>query len=97
LKDDTGHIQKTRALVREGKAFLREEMSGLGLPVIANEANYIIVKLPGSDTLAYRKMMREGVMIRPMTGFRYPDHIRVTIAQMEAMEAFVSALKKILK
>lgn len=97
LKDDTGHILKTRALVREGKAFLREEISGMGLPVIANEGNYIIVKLPGSDTLAYRRLMREGVMIRPMTGFRYPDHIRITIAQMPAMEAFVGALKKILK
>jgi histidinol-phosphate aminotransferase len=40
--------------------------------------------------------MREGVMIRPMTGFRYPDHIRVSLARLEAMEVFVGALKKIL-
>lgn len=97
LKDDTGHIAKTRDMVREGKAFLREEMSKMGLPIIANEGNYVVIKLPGSDTLAYRKLMREGVMIRPMTGFRYPDNIRVTIAQMEAMETFAGALKKILK
>ena len=97
LRDDTGHIQRTRKLVREGKIFLSEELSKMGLPIIANEGNYLIVKLPGSDTLAYRKLMREGVMIRPMTGFRYPNHIRITLAQMEAMEAFVSALKKILQ
>jgi histidinol-phosphate aminotransferase len=97
LKDDTGHIRKTRDLVREGKAFLRDETAKMGLPMIANEGNYVIIKLPGSDTLAYRKLMREGVMIRPMTGFRYPDHIRVTIGKMEAMEAFVGALKNVLK
>ncbi|MCX7635395.1 MAG: histidinol-phosphate transaminase [Syntrophales bacterium] len=96
LGDDTGHIARTRALVREGKAFLREEMARLGLPFTAHEGNYAIVKLPGSDTLAYRRLMREGVMIRPMTGFRYPDHIRVTIGSLEALEAFVAALKKIL-
>ena len=96
LRDDTGHIRRTRALVAESRNFLREEMARLGLPVIASEGNYLIVKLPGSDTLAYRKLMREGVMIRPMTGFRYPNHIRVTLAQMEAMEAFVAALQKIL-
>ncbi|HOG16579.1 MAG: Histidinol-phosphate aminotransferase 2 [Syntrophaceae bacterium PtaU1.Bin231] len=96
LRDDTDHIGRTRALVGQGRNFLREEMAGMGLPVIANEGNYLIVRLPGSDTLAYRKLMREGVMIRPMTGFRYPNHIRVTLAQMEAMEAFVAALKKIL-
>ncbi len=97
LRDDTNHIGRTRDLVRQGKTFLREKMAAMGLPVIAGEGNYLIVKLPGSDTLAYRKLMREGVMIRPMTGFRYPNHIRITLAQMEAMEAFVGALKKILQ
>jgi len=90
------HIMETRRLVRESRAFLCEALAKMRLPVIANEGNYLIVKLPGSDTLAYRKLMREGVMIRPMTGFRYPNHIRVTLAGMEAMESFVGALKKIL-
>jgi len=31
-----------------------------------------------------------------MTGFRYPNHIRITLSKMEAMEAFVTALKKTL-
>ena len=96
LRDETGHIRRTRNLVREGKDFLRREMAALGLPVIVGEGNYMIVKLPGSDTLAYRKLMHEGIMIRPMTGFRYPNHIRVTLAPMAVMEAFVAALKKIL-
>ena len=97
LRDDTGHIHRTRDLVRQGKAFLCEELAGMGLPVIVGEGNYLIVKLPGSDTLAYRKLMHEGIMIRPMTGFRYPNHIRVTLARMEAMEAFVGAMRKTLR
>ncbi|MBN2436993.1 MAG: histidinol-phosphate transaminase [Deltaproteobacteria bacterium] len=96
LRDDTGHIRRTRALIRESRAFLNEELGRLGQPIISGEGNFLIVRLPGSDTLAYRKMMREGIMIRPMTGFRYPNHIRVSLAQMEAMEAFVAALKKTL-
>jgi len=96
LRDDTGHIRRTRDLIRESKAFLCEELSKMGLPLIVGEGNYLIARLPVSDTLAYRKLMREGVMIRPMTGFRYPNHIRITLAQMEAMETFVGALKKIL-
>jgi histidinol-phosphate aminotransferase len=97
LGDDTGHLEKTRAMVKQSRGFLLEELSKLSLPVIANEGNFLVVRLPGSDTLAYRKLMSEGVMIRPMTGFRYPNHIRVTLAQMEAMEVFVGALKKILQ
>jgi len=96
LRDDTGHIERTRAMVRASRAYLKEELGKMNLPVIAGEGNFLIVKLPGSDTLAYRRLMAEGVMIRPMTSFRSPNHIRVTLAQPEAMEAFIAALKKTL-
>ena len=56
-----------------------------------------MIRLPMSDTLAYRKLMTRGVMVRTMTGFRFPNFIRVTLSVREAMEAFVSALDEILK
>ncbi len=90
------HIIRTRQMVREGKAFLTEELSRLKLPFICGEGNFVMVKLPMSDTLAYRKLMTHGVMVRTMTGFRFPNHIRITVSHIEAMEAFVGALEKIL-
>jgi len=93
---DDEHIFRTRMMVREGKEFLRKELNRLGLPFITGEGNFMMIKLPMSDTLAYRKLMTHGVMVRSMTGFRCPNHIRVTISNMEAMEAFMEALEKIL-
>ena len=57
----------------------------------------MMIKLPMSDTLAYRKLMTQGVMVRTMTGFRFPNYIRVTISNMDAMSAFINALANILK
>ncbi len=94
--DDDLHIKKTREVVREGKALLKEELTRIGLSSIIGEGNFVMVKLPINDALAYRKLMTQGIMVRTMTGFRFPNWIRVTIAQIEVMEAFVSALKKIL-
>ncbi len=90
------HIISTRQMVREGKAFLTKELSRLKLPFICGEGNFVMVKLPMSDTLAYRKLMTQGVMVRTMTGFRFPNHIRITVSHIEAMEALVGALGKIL-
>lgn len=56
----------------------------------------MMIKLPMSDTLAYRKLMARGVKIRSMTGFRFPNWIRVSIGKHEAMEAFIAALKETL-
>ena len=35
-------------------------------------------------------------MIRSMTGFRFPNWIRVSIGRHEAMQAFIQALEEIL-
>jgi histidinol-phosphate aminotransferase len=94
--DDDEHIKKTRSLVRSEKAYLKEKLDRLGLQTQIGEGCYLMVKLHMSDTLAYRKLMTHGVMIRSMTGFRFPNWIRVSIGMHEAMEAFVKALEKIL-
>ena len=94
---DEGHVTRTRRHVDTEKAFLLRELDGLGLETQAGEGCYVMVKLPMSDTLAYRKLMAKGVMIRTMTGFRFPNWIRVSIGVHEAMEAFINGLGDILQ
>jgi len=90
------HVRATREMVGQGKSFLRQALTRLNVPLVCNEGNFMMLKLPMSDTLAYRKLMTHGVMVRSMTGFRFPNYIRVTVSAMEALEAFVQALENIL-
>ena len=94
--DDREHIFKTREMVRQAKGFLCKEIDLLGLETVSGEGNYLMVKLPFSDSLAYRQLMRAGVMVRTMTAFRFPNWIRVTLRHLDAMERFVEALSEIL-
>lgn len=94
--DDDTHVARTRALVRESKGFLRGEVTRLGLPYVAGEGNFMMIRLPMSDTLAYRRLLHEGFMIRSMTGFRFPNWIRVSLAGLEVMESFVAALRALI-
>ncbi len=93
--DDSDHIERTRALIKEEKVFVRRELDRMGLPYVSGEGNFMMIQLPFSDTMAYRKMMKQGVMIRTMTGFRFPNYIRLTLHRHEAMEAFVETLGEI--
>lgn len=97
LEDNGEHVQHTRSLVRQQKQVLTEYLAGLELPFLSGEGNFIMIRLPMSDSLAYRRLMMQGVMIRTMTGFRFPNWIRVTIALPDAMDAFMAALESILK
>ena len=55
-----------------------------------------MIRLPMSDSLAYRRLMMQGIMSRSMTVFRFPNWIRVTIALPDAIDAFMSGLESIL-
>jgi histidinol-phosphate aminotransferase len=55
-----------------------------------------MIKLPFSDTLAYRLLMQQGYMIRTMTGFRFPGWIRVSIVKQDEMRLFCDALSRLI-
>jgi histidinol-phosphate aminotransferase len=96
LEGDEIHIRATRELISREKAYLGRELARLGLVTHLGEGCFVMVRLPMSDTLAYRQLMARGVMIRSMTGFRFPNWIRVSIGRHEAMQAFIAALEDIL-
>ncbi len=91
------HIQATRALIRDGKAFLQGALRSLGLPFLCHEGSYVMIKVPVSDTLLYRRLMKRGLMVRTMSGFRFPNWIRVTVVGREILEQFIEGLAEELK
>ncbi len=92
LADDAEHIAATRRMVADARAFLLPELARMGLEYADGQGNFIMVRTPVSDTLLYRRLMRRGIMVRTMTGFRFPNWIRVSLAGEEDMRAFITAL-----
>jgi len=93
LADTTGHLVRSRALVRQAREFLCKVCAELDLPVVSGEGNYLMIKVPINDTLMYRRLMRRGFMVRSMTGFRFPGWIRVTLGDAAVMAAFADVLR----
>jgi histidinol-phosphate aminotransferase len=90
---DGAHVAATNALMADARRQVLAEARRLGLPVVAGAGNFVMLRLPMSDTIAHRRLMAQGVMVRAMTGFRYPNHIRVSLSHAEAMDAFCAALR----
>ncbi|MBN2808458.1 MAG: histidinol-phosphate transaminase, partial [Deltaproteobacteria bacterium] len=82
--NDEQHLIRTRDHIRAEKARLLPLLKQLGLQYQSGEGCFVMIKLPMSDTLAYRKFMARGIMIRSMTGFRFPNWIRVSIGSSQA-------------
>jgi histidinol-phosphate aminotransferase len=103
LKDDE-HVKRSREINEQGKRFLYKELDALSLKYVPTEANFIYVLL-GQENLPcppllkggagelYNKLLRQGVIVRPVG----PQEIRVTIGLPEENNRFIEAIKAIMR
>ena len=60
-------------------------------------ANFICMELPRRDGepqagVIYQRLLRAGVIVRPVAGYGMPDHLRVTIGTQQENALFLKAL-----
>ena len=94
--DDDGFVKKTLSLTREGLAFLYAQLDRMGLEYIPTQTNFFLLKTPLGAQETYQRMLKQGVIIRPMDSYGLKDHIRVTVGLPEENERFINTLEKIL-
>jgi len=87
---DEAHLKTSREINEQGRQYLYRELSSLGLSYVPTEANFIYMVVEDAQLL-YNKLLRQGIIIRPMG----PGAIRVTIGLPEENQRFIEALKKI--
>jgi histidinol-phosphate aminotransferase len=90
LKDEN-HVVFAKDINEQGKKYLYGALDALGLKYVPTEANFIYMPLGEDANTIYNKLLREGVIIRPMG----PREIRVTIGLPEENKRFIEAFRKI--
>ena len=94
--EDHAFIEKSRAVNAAGLAQLREGFERLGLEYIPSHGNFITVRV-GEAARVYGRLLREGVIVRPIAGYGLPEHLRVTVGLPEHNARFLAALERALR
>ena len=95
--DDTEHLQAVINNNETGRAYLNAEFAKMGLKFAESHGNFIFVDVEKSAQEVNQQLLQRGFIIRPGTGWGFPNHIRVSIGLPEANEKFIAALKEILQ
>jgi len=95
--DDDEFIEKTRLLNAEGREYFYKEFERLGLNYVKSYANFVFVDIRQDAKIAYEKMMNKGVIIRPMTGYGFPTHLRINTGMPEHNKRIIHELEQLLK
>jgi len=89
--DDLAHIARTLQVNAEGMAYLEAEFARLSLPFVPSHANFLLVEV-GDGRAVYDQLLRKGVIVRPMHGYGYPRHVRISVGLPEENRRLIAAL-----
>jgi histidinol-phosphate aminotransferase len=88
---DTAYVDESRRLNREGMAQLETGLRALGLEWLPSHANFLLVRVPDADR-TYERLLRAGVIVRPVTNYGLPDWLRITVGLPAENRRFLDAL-----
>ena len=96
--EDTDFLEKTLRLNRIGKSFFYQLFDELGIRYLPSHANFVTIVLDSEKTVTnlYDKLLRKGVIVRPLRAFGLPNCIRVSTGLEDENEFFAKALKQVL-
>jgi histidinol-phosphate aminotransferase len=94
--DDVEHIQKTRENNFLGLKFMEEALAKMGLPYVPSSANFVLAHV-GQGQFVFEEMQKQGVITRPMAGYKLPEWIRISIGTPRENQRAMKTLKRALR
>jgi len=88
---DTAYVDESRALNRAGMQRLEDGVRALGLTFVPSHANFLLIRI-GDAAKAYRRLLEQGVIVRPVANYALPEFLRVTVGLPAENRRFLDAL-----
>ena len=95
--DDRLFLWRSKRLVCRGRQYVYRKLNKLGLSFVASEANFVLIDVKRDAKKVFEAMLKHGVIVRAMTAYGLPQHIRVTIGTRFDLMRFIHVLKLVLK
>jgi histidinol-phosphate aminotransferase len=98
--DDTDFLNASYALNQAGMAQIVAGLDKLGLSYIPSSGNFIAFDVghcPGSGAGVNQRLLRQGVIVRPIGAYGMPEYLRVTIGREQDNARFLEALEQAIR
>lgn len=92
---DNQHRDLSREENRRQLTRLEAELARRHIEYIPSCTNFVLAA-PGFDgRQAYQALLQEGVIVRPMNGYGFPDHLRISVGAGAEVDRLLVALDKV--
>ncbi len=94
---DEAFVRETLELVHRGLDDLYRGLDGLGLAYVPSQANFFLIKMERNADRVFEEMLKQGVIVRSMTSYGFPDCIRINVGLPDENRRFLDALAVVCK
>ena len=94
--DDEAFLQDTVKLVSDELNFIYAGLDARGIEYLKSHANFLLIKVGKDANEVFENLLRQGVIVRSMTSYGYPDCIRVNVGLHDENVRMLEALDKVL-
>ncbi len=91
---DVAYVRKTLAMTRTGRREMARALAKLGFPSVPSQANFLLVRVPGSGRAASSVLERAGVIVRPLPG-TLAGYVRVTLGTKSQNRVVLGAFRSL--
>jgi histidinol-phosphate aminotransferase len=88
---DAAYVEESRVQNRAGMRQLEDGVRALGLSFVPSHANFLLIRV-GDAAKAYRRLLEQGVIVRPVDNYGLPEFLRVTVGLPAENRRFLDAL-----
>jgi histidinol-phosphate aminotransferase len=93
---DVAEIARRRALNAAGLARLELVLHEHGLDPVPSVGNFLFVETGADANALFERLLREGIIVRPLAGFGSSTAVRVSVGAPDEIDAFAAALGRVL-
>jgi histidinol-phosphate aminotransferase len=94
--NDHDHIEKTKSINREGLSFYEKAFAERNMKYVPSVANFILVEV-GDGNLVFKEMLKQGVIVRAMAGYKLPGWVRISIGTARENARALEVLDNVLE
>jgi histidinol-phosphate aminotransferase len=94
--DDERFLKDTVKLVSDELDFIYAALDDLGIEYLKSQANFLLIKVGKNANEVFEDLLKQGVIVRSMTSYGYPDCIRVNVGLHAENVRLLEALGKVL-
>jgi histidinol-phosphate aminotransferase len=90
---DESFVDRSRSDNCAGLEYLSDGLSALGLSVIPSIGNFLLVDMGQPAGPVYERLLRAGIIVRPVTNYGLPNHLRISVGLPDQNQRLMAALE----